>query len=227
MDFSVNLVDLVVFVVAFGVSVLIGVYYGFVSKKKQNTPTEYLLGGRRMGIFPVAASLVATQLSGPSLLGMPAEIYAFGTQYWLIFLPATLMTIVVIKIHLGVIFEQRSLSSFTYIQRRFGLRVKKMMSAIYALSIMLFLPVAIYVPALALNQMTGMDIYASAMILSIVCLFYTLVGGMRAILWTDTLQLALMLTATLMVTVLAIHTAGGVQKVWEAADRGGRLIFFK
>ncbi|XP_055685230.1 sodium-coupled monocarboxylate transporter 2-like [Lutzomyia longipalpis] len=225
-SFVLSLVDLVVFVVSFGVSVLIGIYYGFVRKKRQNNPTEYLLGGRRMHVVPVAASLVATQLSGPSLLGMPAEIYAFGTQYWLIFLPAIAMTVVVIKIHLEVLFEQSSFSSFAYVSRRFGWRVKKMMSGIYALSILLFLPVAIYVPALALNQMVGMSIHTSAIVLSILCLFYTLVGGMRAILWTDTLQLALMLTATLTATVLAIYTAGGVERVWEAADRGGRLIFF-
>ncbi|XP_059618255.1 sodium-coupled monocarboxylate transporter 1-like [Phlebotomus argentipes] len=224
--FFVSYVDLAVFIVSFGVSLLIGIYYGFVSKKQQNSPVEYLLGGKKMGILPVAASLVATQLSGPSLLGMPAEIYAFGTQYWLIIFPTILMTIAVIKIHLRVIYEQGSLSSFIYIQRRFGWRVKKMMSAIYALSTLLFLPVAIYVPALTLNQMTGLDIYASAMVLSVLCLFYTLFGGMRAILWTDTLQLALMLTATILVALLAVHTAGGVQKVWEAADRGGRLIFF-
>ncbi|GAB0087058.1 Sodium/solute symporter [Sergentomyia squamirostris] len=225
-NFALSFVDVIVFVISFGASVLIGVYYGFVSKKRQNSPSEYILGGRQMTVLPVAASLVSTQLSGPSILGMPAEVYAFGTQYWLIFVPATIMTIVVCKIHLKVLYEQASLSSFTYIERRFGQGVKKMMSGVYALSILLFLPVAIYVPALALNQMTGLDIYATAMVLSIICLFYTLVGGIRGILWTDTLQLVFMLVGTVMVSGLAIYTAGGVQKVWDAADRGGRLVFF-
>lgn len=45
-------------------SALIGVYFGFISKKKQDTTEEYLLGGRKMNFFPIAASLIASHISG-------------------------------------------------------------------------------------------------------------------------------------------------------------------
>jgi Na+/proline symporter len=51
--------DFLVFGVMLGLSALIGVYFGFFAKKKQNTTSEYLMGGKTMGIFPVSMSLIA------------------------------------------------------------------------------------------------------------------------------------------------------------------------
>jgi hypothetical protein len=51
--------DYILFAVMLGLSALIGVYFGFISKKKQNNTAEYLLGGKKMNFFPIAASLIA------------------------------------------------------------------------------------------------------------------------------------------------------------------------
>ena len=74
-------IDYGVFVVMLLLSALIGVYFGFISKKKQNNTSEYLLGSKKMGFFPVAASLIASHISASTLLALPAEIYHFGSEY--------------------------------------------------------------------------------------------------------------------------------------------------
>lgn len=53
-------IDYSFFILLLGISALIGVYYGFMSKHKQNNISEYILGGRSMSILPVATSLVAS-----------------------------------------------------------------------------------------------------------------------------------------------------------------------
>ena len=73
--------DYGVFVGMLLLSALIGVYFGFISKKKQNNTSEYLLGSKKMGFFPVAASLIASHISASTLLALPAEIYHFGSEY--------------------------------------------------------------------------------------------------------------------------------------------------
>lgn len=55
-------IDYILFAVMLGLSALIGIYFGFISKKKQNNTTEYLLGGKKMNFFPIAASLIARYL---------------------------------------------------------------------------------------------------------------------------------------------------------------------
>jgi solute carrier family 5 (sodium-coupled monocarboxylate transporter), member 8/12 len=62
---------------------------------------------------------------------------------------------------------------------------------------------------------------------SIICIFYTTVGGLKAVVWTDTLQFILMIGGVFAVTILGLNATGGFENVWKTSDEGGRLIFFK
>ena len=75
--------DYVVFVLFLAISVAIGLFYGCTGKK-QNTLSEFLMADRNMSVFPVALSLLASFMSAITLLGTPAEIYTYGTAYWMI-----------------------------------------------------------------------------------------------------------------------------------------------
>lgn len=73
-------------------SAFIGIYFGFISKKKQNNTVEYLLGGKTMNFFPIAASLISSHISGATFLAVPAEVYAFGSEYVLSVICALLVS---------------------------------------------------------------------------------------------------------------------------------------
>lgn len=72
-------------------SAAIGIYFGFFAKKKQNTTAEYMLGGRKMNFFPIAASLIASHVSGATFLAVPSEVYSFGSEYALSVICAVLV----------------------------------------------------------------------------------------------------------------------------------------
>jgi Sodium:solute symporter family len=80
----------------FGVMLLlsaaIGIYFGFFAKRKQNNTTEYLLGGKKMTFFPIAASLIASHINGFTMLAVPAEVYAHGSEYSLCVISAVLVS---------------------------------------------------------------------------------------------------------------------------------------
>lgn len=80
-DLHFSLVNYVVFGCMLALSALIGIYFGFIAKKKQNNTVEYLLGGKQMNFFPIAASLISSHISGSTFLAVPAEVYAFGSEY--------------------------------------------------------------------------------------------------------------------------------------------------
>lgn len=73
-------------------SAAIGIYFGFFAKRKQNTTTEYLLGGKKMKFFPIAASLIASHINGFTMLAVPAEVYAHGSEYSLCVISAVLVS---------------------------------------------------------------------------------------------------------------------------------------
>lgn len=126
-----------------------------------------------------------------------------------------------------VFYELQLTSSFTYLEKRFDRKVRQAASIIYAISCIVFVPIIVYVPALAFSQVSGINLHIITLVTSIICVFYTTVGGLKAVVWTDTLQFLLMLCAICAVVFLGLKEAGGIGNVWEAADRGGRLIFFK
>ncbi|EDS33850.1 sodium/solute symporter [Culex quinquefasciatus] len=151
--------DYGIFVLLLAISVLIGFYFGFVSKIKQNNVEEYLLGGKSMPKFPVAASLIATSVSGISLLGVPTDIYAYGTQIWMFVISGTMTGIVMHFIYLPVFHDMQLTSCFSYLELRFDRVVRLVASFVYALSALFLVPVVIYVPAMAFGQVSGVSLH--------------------------------------------------------------------
>ena len=88
-DYSINTgqirtfgtVDYVLFVLTLLVSAAIGVFYA-IRDRHRNTPAEFLLGGQKMRVVPVAMSLMVTFVSSLTLLGYPVEMYIYNTMFW-------------------------------------------------------------------------------------------------------------------------------------------------
>uniref|UniRef100_A0AAG5DEY1 Sodium/solute symporter n=1 Tax=Anopheles atroparvus TaxID=41427 RepID=A0AAG5DEY1_ANOAO len=218
--------DYTIFALLLLTSAIIGAYFGFVSKIKQNNTKEYLLGGKTMGKFPVSASLIASHVSGITMLGVPSEMYSHGTQYWLFIIPALSVAFLMKQIYLPVFYDLQMTSAFTYLELRFDKFVRSAASLVYAIQCIIYIPIVIYVPALAFSQVTGINLHAITPVICVICIFYTTVGGLRAVVWTDTLQFVLMIGACLAVIALGISSVGGFFEVWKSAERGNRLIFF-
>jgi solute carrier family 5 (sodium-coupled monocarboxylate transporter), member 8/12 len=85
----------------------------------------------------------------------------------------------------------------------------------------------VYVPALALEALTGLNRSYSLLLVGVVCTFYSTIGGMKAVLLTDVFQSLLMFTAILIVGISGLVYAGGIGNVFKAADQGGRLELWK
>lgn len=180
-----------------------------------------------MNFFPIAASLIASHISGITLMSIPAEMYANGTQYSVMVVSSVCVGIALTYVYLPVFYELQLTSSFQYLEMRFDKSVRLTASFIYAISIIIFVPIVVYVPALAFSQVSGINLHVITFVTSVICVFYTTVGGLKAVVWTDTLQFVLMIGAVCCVIFLGLGSTGGFMNVWEAADRGGRLVFFK
>ncbi|KAJ8668112.1 hypothetical protein QAD02_009775 [Eretmocerus hayati] len=199
----------------------IGVYFGFV--RKSTGADEYLVGGRNMNTFPVAMSLIASFISGISLLGTPTEIYVHGTSYLFIGLGILAVVGIMSRVYLPVFHRLRLTSAYEYLGRRFDRRTRILGSILYAIGIITWLPIVIYVPALAFNQVTGVNIHVVTPFVCIVCIFYTCVGGLRAVVWTDFVQTFIMFGAMVLIAVKGTRDLGGLSTVLRRNLDTGRL----
>jgi len=87
----------------------------------------------------------------------------------------------------------------------------------------IYMGVVLYAPSLALNAVTGFDLWLSVLTLGIVCTVYTALGGLKAVIWTDVFQTLVMFLGQLVVIIVGSAKVGGLRHVWEVASQHGRI----
>ncbi|XP_039303169.1 sodium-coupled monocarboxylate transporter 1 isoform X3 [Solenopsis invicta] len=202
---------------------IVGIYFGFV--KKSSGEDEYLVGGRNMKTFPVSLSLLASFISGISLLGTPTEIYVHGISYLYICCAIIFVSLVTYIVYLPVFHELKLTSTYEYLEKRFDKRIRLLGSVLFAISIITWLPIVIYVPALAFNQVTGVNVHIVTPFVCIVCIFYTCVGGLKAVVWTDFFQTFIMFGSMLLIIIKGTADIGGLSLVIRRNLDSGRIEF--
>ncbi|XP_054760117.2 sodium-coupled monocarboxylate transporter 1-like isoform X1 [Lytechinus pictus] len=217
--------DYVVLAAMLLISALIGIYYAC-SGGKQKTATEYLLADRNANPIPVAFSLVASFVSAITILGVPAEVYAYGVRYWL-FAGAFVVAGCISSLTMPVFVRLRLTSANEYFELRFNRGIRLIGTALTFVSMIFYIAVVIYAPALALNQVSGVNLWGCAIATGVICTFYTTIGGMNAVLWTDVFQSLVMLSGLLAVIIQGSSEGGGMDNVWDTCSRGGRINFWE
>lgn len=212
------------FVAVMLVSALVGVYYGFF--KKQNSVDEYFLGGRSMGVLPIAMSLISGNISGVTMLAVPADIYAYGSTLALVAVVGIPVVVLTVYLFLPTFYKLQYESSYEYLEHRFSPKIRTLTSVFFTIQSYLYMPIVMYVPCLAFYQVSGVNVHVVNALTCLTVIFYTCMGGLRAVVWTDALQLISLILASVVVVIVGILKVGGLSEVWERADQGGRLEIF-
>ncbi|XP_013190264.2 putative sodium-dependent multivitamin transporter isoform X1 [Amyelois transitella] len=216
--------DYIIMAATMVASVAIGVYFRF-SGGKQKTNEEYLLADRNMAVFPVAVSLMASFMSSITLLGVSAENYYYGMIFVVINISYGLATPICTRLYLPVFFGLQKTSTYEYLELRFGPNIRMLASLTYTLQMLLYNGIVLYAPAIVLESVTGLDRLISIFVVGLVCTFYSTLGGMKAVLFTDILQSFLMFAAIFSVVVFSSIELGGFTQIFVKASEGGRLNF--
>uniref|UniRef100_A0A1Y1M5J0 Sodium-coupled monocarboxylate transporter 1 n=1 Tax=Photinus pyralis TaxID=7054 RepID=A0A1Y1M5J0_PHOPY len=217
--------DYVVFAALLGMSGSIGIFFGCFGSK-QNSSGEYLLGGKRLHIVPVAMSIIASNISGLAVLGAPADIYRYGAYFIWSIIPILTSSLACVYVFMPVLLQLELITTYQYLQLRFGKSVKILASFMYIFQLVTYNPVVIFLPCLAFSQATGYNIYLIAPATTVFCVFYTAIGGLKTVVWTDTLQSISILLGSVVVLAMGLYQSGGVGNVFKIARDGGRLDVF-
>uniref|UniRef100_A0A1Y1KD11 Sodium/solute symporter n=1 Tax=Photinus pyralis TaxID=7054 RepID=A0A1Y1KD11_PHOPY len=224
-QFTFSWLDYIFFFGMLSLSALIGIYFGCCGPK-QNSAKEYLLAGQTMNVLPVAMSLISSNISGITIMGAPADIYKYGANYIWSLISMVITSIACVYVYMPVFLDLQLVSTYQYLEMRFDRKIRTLASILFTLQVLLLNPILIYVPALAFSQATGLHLHVIAPTLCIVCIFYTTIGGLKAVLWTDTLQTTSIFVCLLVVFGMGLSTSGGVRNVVEVAAKGERLDIF-
>lgn len=146
---------------------------------------------------------------------------------WLTCLTTIVVSLIINHVYLPVFYNLQITSVYEYLEKRFDASTRKFASFLFTLGVFLYLPVVIYVPALAFSAATGINVYYVAPTLGSICIFYTTLGGLKAVVWTDTVQFVVTVGALFTVCVIGVQEVGGLERIWQISKEGKRLDIFE
>jgi len=210
-------------IVVFGVYMLLSVGVGVWFTRQQKSLRSYLLADQDMNYVVVAISVIAAFFSGISYLGIPAETFHNDLRIiWVLasFLIATPLTA---TLFLPLFYRMGLVSVNEYLEKRFDRRLRVLASALFIARATIWLAIAVYAPALVISAATGWAVWVSVLICGLSTTLYTSLGGMKAVLWTDTLQFVVLLLGVVVVIAAAgMLTPGGFAGAWQLAEEAGK-----
>lgn len=199
---------------------------GLYFSRKNTSTEEYFLGGRRFSGWAIGLSMVGTAISSITFLAMPAD--AFKTT-WIRFityggLPIAI-TIAVIWI-VPLYREGRITSVYEFLEARFGPSVRVYGGVTYILAQLMRISVILYLLALLFHEISGIDIVTCIILTTVFVGFYTIVGGIDAVIWTDILQTIILALGSVIGLCLIVQALpGGFSQIIEVGMANGKFSF--
>ncbi len=200
---------------------------GLRAGRGNTTLKEFALGGRSIPWWAVLASIVAAETSAATFLGTPAEGYKTRAFFYGQLAIGTVIARVVIAFtFIGPYYKYGVESIYEFLMVRFGPRTKNMASAIFLFTRVLGIGVRLYLGGVILvvlqrHLLPGIPVnlatyFWGILFVTIVTTAYTIIGGIKAVVWTDLIQATLMLGSVAFVLWFLIDHLGGLAAVGQA-----------
>ena len=219
---ALSAVDLLVLLFYLSVMAGLGVFFS-----RKNTSTEaYFVGGRQFPGWVIGLSLVGTSISSVTFLAYPGDAYKTA---WLRFLPNLMLPVgmLIAAYWFLPFFRQRKVTSaYEFLETRFGPSVRVYGAVVFLLGQCVRVSTILYLAALLMHELTGLDTVVCIVLAGLLVSFYTVVGGIEAVIWTDVIQtVVLVLGGLLCLWVIVDRLPGGLTQIIDVANVHGKLAF--
>ena len=203
------------------------------SRRNKNTD-DFFRGGQRIPWWAAGFSIFATMLSSITFMAVPAM--AYGAD-WYLFLANSYILITPIVIYVFLPFYRRLniTSAYEYLEKRFNLAARMVASGLFVFFQTGRIAIVLYLPALALSTVSSFDLNSSILVMGVLCIIYTMMGGIEAVIWTDVVQTLVLVGGALFSLVLilsrldisvaeAVRIGVDNQKFFEGTDWSWNLM---
>jgi SSS family solute:Na+ symporter len=204
-------IDIGIFAVYIIVVMGLGAY---ASRKGAATKRDYFLAGDKLPWWIVGGSIVAANISSHHFIGVMGTAYSRGFVAITIEWGAILLGFnALLWIFLPFYLRNGFYTMPEFLERRFGTAARTIFAGLILL-IYIFVEISavLYLGAIALNSLLGIPLFVSIVALALFTGFYTILGGLRAVVWTEMLQLVVLLIGGIVLSVATVQAAGG----WSA-----------
>lgn len=204
----------------FGIYILgvlaLGIY---ASRMGKRTKRDYFLAGDKLPWWMIGGSIIASNISSHHLVGAMGVAYSRGFVAIAVEWGAILVGFnALLWIFLPFYIRNGFYTMPEFLQKRFGGGARITYSILVLLTyVFVEIGAVLYFGALALHSLLGIPILNSALILAIATAIYTIAGGLRAVIWTEMMQLIVLIMGGIALTIATVNAAGGISSVVETS----------
>jgi SSS family solute:Na+ symporter len=192
----------------------------------QKTTRDYFLTDRSVPWWAVCFTVVATETSTLTFIGIPASAYAGNMTFLQLAVGYVIGRIVVSILFIPAYFRGDLFTSYELLQRRFGTSVKTLSAVIFLLTRSLADGIRLYATALVIAVVTGVPVSGVVIVLGAAMIIYTVRGGVSAVIWTDVVQMFVYIAgAAVVATALLMRIDGGWSEVLAVGSAAGKFQF--
>ena len=204
---------------------MVGVGYWFMKRESASSTDAYFRGGQRVPWWVAGLSIFATMLSALTFMGIPARAYQTDVTWYIGQLPILIVVPLVVFCYLPFFRKLDLTSAYEYLERRFNVATRVFASLSFVLFHIGRIAIVLYLPALALAAVSDIGVIPSILVIGVLCVIYTVMGGIEAVVWTDAIQaLVLMGGAILCFALVVMRLDGGIGEVWTIANSDSKLF---
>lgn len=192
--------------------------------RREDSTDEFFLAGRRIPWWASGISIFATSVSAITFMATPAKSWDTDWTYFLQSLGVIIVAPIAAMILVPAFRGTDLTTAYEFLERRFHWSLRLAASAIYMLFQVGRVAVVTLLPALALAAVTGLDVTWCIVIMGLVCIAYTVLGGIEAVIWSDVLQVVVLFGGAIWALVVMVQgTDGGLAGLYEDALASGKL----
>ncbi|HZL92890.1 MAG TPA: sodium:solute symporter, partial [Vicinamibacterales bacterium] len=192
----------------------------------QKTTRDYFLTGRTVPWWAICFTIVATETSTLTFIGIPAQAYAGNMTFLQLAIGYVIGRILVSALFIPAYFRGDLFTSYELLQRRFGTRVKTLSAVIFLITRSLADGIRLFTTALVIAIVTQLPVTWVVIVLGAAMIVYTMRGGVSAVIWTDVVQMFVYIAGAGAVAIALLgRIDGGWTEVMRAGSDTGRFVF--
>jgi Na+/proline symporter len=202
------------------------VAYGLYRARGSNTVDRYLLAGRSMPWYAMALSIMATQASAITFISTTGQSYVDGMRFVQFYFGLPIAMVIICATVLPLFHKAKVYTAYEYLENRFDAKTRALASVIFLCQRGLSAGLTIYAPALVLSVIMGWPERVTTSIMGAVVIAYTVLGGIKAVTWSDVQQMGVIfigLIAALVTTIVLLPHSVGFGDAVFLAGAAGRL----
>jgi SSS family transporter len=200
---------------------LLLVWLGFSLSRRQRSTDDFFKGGHRIPWWAAGLSIFGTQLSAITFMAIPSKTFATNWLYFFLMMTILLVSPFIIRYFLPFYRRFNLTTAYEYLEFRFNLATRLTGSILYLILQVGRMGIVLLLPSLALSVVTGFDVHVCILTMGLLSILYTVLGGIEAVIWTDVLQVVVLLGGSLLsLLLLALSLDGSdVSGILEQYDK--------